>query len=223
MDISVTYSDKNGIETFDIVLGDVQTNKKFHYSLSSVTKMFLKGFKLEGNRYSLTVQNKTRLIVFDIIVCMQNGTLHCARFTRTLSESETANPVIQGVEGSSKVAKTILKVNIKRVHDCLEHLSKDATCKIAAQLGMELSRTAYQTCEECTIRKAKQHNIPKEALGEKATIFNGRVGHDLSKIKAPEGMEVTINKSNWHMMVDIATGFTRGAFLNPIWDHQLHV
>jgi hypothetical protein len=97
-------------------------------------------------------------------------------------------------------------VNIKQVHDCLGHLSKDATCKIAAQLGMELSRTTFQTCEACTIEKAKQRNIPKEALGEKATtIFHGRVGHDLSKIKALEGMEVTINKSNWHMMVNKAT------------------
>jgi hypothetical protein len=79
-----------------------------------------------------------------------------------MGESATANPVIQGEEGSSKVAKTILKVNIKWVHDCLGHLSKDATCKIAAQLGMELSRTTFQTCETCAIGKAKQRNIPKE-------------------------------------------------------------
>ncbi len=109
-----------------------------------------------------------------------------------MGKSETANPVIQGEEGSSKVAKTILKVNIKRVHDCVGHLSKDATRKNAAQLGMELSRTTFQTCEACAIRKAKQRNIPKEALGEKSTIFNGRVGHDLSKIRALEWMEVTI-------------------------------
>jgi hypothetical protein len=149
---------------------------------------------------------------FDSVVCMQNGALYCARFTRTLSESETANTLVQGEGGSSKVAKTILKVNIKWVHDCLGHLSKDATGKIAAHLGMELSRTTFQTCESCAIGKAKQHNIPKEVLGEIATIFNGRVGRDLSKIKAPEGMKVTINKSNWHMMVYEATGFKRSAF-----------
>jgi hypothetical protein len=61
-------------------------------------------------------------------------------------KSETANPVVQGEEDSLKVAKKILKVNIKRAHDCLGHLSKDATSKIAAQLGMELSRNAFQTC-----------------------------------------------------------------------------
>jgi hypothetical protein len=174
--------------------------------------MLLKGYKFEGDRHSLTGWNKTRLIVFDIVVCMQNGALYCARLTRTLGKSETANPVVQRQEGSLKVAKTILKVKIKWVHDCLGLLSKDATCKIAAQLGTKLSRTTFQIYEACAIGKAKQCNIPKEALGEKATIFNGRVGHDLSKIKILEGMEVTINKSNWHIMVDKATGFKRSSF-----------
>jgi hypothetical protein len=106
----------------------------------------------------------------------------------------------------------ILKVNIKRAHDCLGHLSKDVTCKIAAQPGKELSRTGFQTCKAWAIGKVKQHNILKEASREKATIFNGRVGHKLLKIKAPEGMEVTINKSNWHIIVDKAMGFKRSAF-----------
>jgi hypothetical protein len=77
---------------------------------------------------------------------------------------------------------------------------------------MELSRTAFQTCESYAIGKAKLRSIPKEALREKATIFNGRVGHNLSKIKAPEGMEVTINKSNWHIMVNKAKGVKRSTF-----------
>jgi hypothetical protein len=68
MDIPVTYSDKNGTEKFGIVLGDIQTNEKFHYNLFNVTKMLLKGYKLEGDKHSLTLCNKTRLIVFDIIV-----------------------------------------------------------------------------------------------------------------------------------------------------------
>jgi hypothetical protein len=143
---------------------------------------------------------------------MQIRVLYCARFTRKLGKSETANPVVQGEEDSLKVAKKILKVNIRRAHDCLGHLSKDVTFKIAAQLGMELTKTAFQTCEACAIGKAKQRNIPKEALREKASIFNGRVGHNLSKIKALEGMEVTINKSNWHIMINEATGFKKSAF-----------
>jgi hypothetical protein len=60
--------------------------------------------------------------------------------------------------------------------------------------------------------KGKTVQYSQEALREKATIFNRRVGQDLSKIKAPEVMEVTINKSNWHKMVDKATVFKRSAF-----------
>ncbi len=63
--------------------------------------------------------------------------LYCARFTKKRGKSVTADPVIQGEEDSSKVAKKILKVNIKWAHDCLGHMSKDVTCKIVAQLGMD--------------------------------------------------------------------------------------
>jgi hypothetical protein len=76
-----------------------------------------------------------------------------------------------------KVAKKILKVNVKCAHECLGHSSENTIQKTAAQLGTVLSRTAFSTCKACAIRKAKQCNIPKETLGEKATIFNGRVGH----------------------------------------------
>jgi hypothetical protein len=211
MDIPVTYINKNGTEKFNVILGDVQTNEKFHYNLVSVGKMLLKGYKLEGNKHSLIVSNKTRSIVFDILICMRNGVLYCARFTRTLKE-ETANAVIQGDENSAKAAKPILKVNIKRIHNCLGHVSKASTHKLAEQLGMTLSRTGFQTCEACAIGKAQQRNISKEAAVDKATTFNGRVGHDLSKIKAPEGMDVRIHKSNWHILVDEMSGFKCSAF-----------
>jgi hypothetical protein len=69
MDIPVTYIDKNGTEKFNVILGNVQTNEKFHYNLFSVGKMLLKGYKLEGDKHSLTVSNKTRSIVFDILIC----------------------------------------------------------------------------------------------------------------------------------------------------------
>jgi hypothetical protein len=55
MDTPVTYVDVNGTEKFDVVLGDVQTNEKFNYSLFSVTKMLLKGYQLKGNKNSITV------------------------------------------------------------------------------------------------------------------------------------------------------------------------
>jgi hypothetical protein len=82
MDIPVTYCDKEGTEKFGIVLGDVQTNGRFNFNLFSVTKMLLKGYKLKGNRYSLTVWNQTQKIVFDIVIHTRNGALYCARFIK---------------------------------------------------------------------------------------------------------------------------------------------
>jgi hypothetical protein len=134
-----------------------------------VGKKLLKGYKLKGDRHSLTVVNKARSIVFDILIHTQNqnGVLFCAQFKRTL-EGETANAVIQEKESIAKAVKLILKVNIKRIHNCLGHVSQASTRKIAEQLGMMLSRTGFQTCKACAIGKAQQRNISKEA-----TLYDG--------------------------------------------------
>jgi hypothetical protein len=86
------------------------------------------------------------------------------------------------------------------------------TCKTASQLGMVLSRAAFSTCKACAIEKAKRCNITNETLGEKATIFNGRVDNALAKIKAPEELKVTTSKPNWHILVDEASGFEQSKF-----------
>jgi hypothetical protein len=174
--------------------------------------MLLKGYKLKGDKHSITVWNQTRLIVFGLVIRTNNGVLFCAKFTRNICESETANSVIQTVESGSKIVKKIFKMNIKRAHKCFGHMNEIATCKTAAQLGMELFWTGFATCESCVIGKAQQHNVSKESSGEKATTFNRRVDHDLSKIKVPEGLDVTINKPNWHIMADQLSGFKRSNF-----------
>ncbi len=162
--------------------------------------------------YQIAIKYLTIILKFTIgEMRVSDGVLYCARFKHT-SDDDTANAVIEDDKSIVKAATPILKVNIKRIHDCLGHVSKTATRKIAAQLGLILSRTGFQTCEACAIGKAQQRNISKEATGDKATTFNGQVGHDLSKIKAPEGMTVQIHKSNWHVLVDEMSGFKRSAF-----------
>ena len=63
---------------------------------------------------------------------------------------------------------------------------------------MNLSCGTLPVCELCAIAKAKQKNVPKEASGtNKATEFNSRVFHDLSKIKVPEELgQIENAKSN---------------------------
>jgi hypothetical protein len=103
--------------------------------------------------------------MFDLVIRTKNGVLFCAKFTRNICKSETAKSVIQTVKSGSNIAKKILKVNIKRAHKCFGHMNEIATCKTAAQLGMELSRTGFATCESCAIGKAQQRNVSKKSLG----------------------------------------------------------
>ncbi len=152
--------------------------------------------------------------------------LFCAKFTRNICKSETANSVIQTDESGSKIAKKILKVNIKRAHECFGHMNEIATRETAAQLGMELSQTGFATCESCAIGKTQQCNVLKKSLGEKATTFNRIVGHDLTKIEVPEGLDVTINKANWHIMVNQLSGFKQSKFFvtkNEIIDYMCQI
>jgi hypothetical protein len=58
------------------------------------------------------------------------------------------------------------------------------------------------------------------------TTFNGRVGHDLSKIKVPEVLNVTINKPYWHIMVDQSSGLKQSIFFvtkNEIINYMCHI
>jgi hypothetical protein len=84
---------------------------------------------------------------------------------------------------AKEALKKIVKINVKWAHEYLGHLSKDTTTLTAKYLGMNLSHGTLPVCESCAIAKAKQKNVPKETSGvNKATDFNGRVFHDLSKI-----------------------------------------
>jgi hypothetical protein len=176
MDIPVTYADVNGTEKLNNVLGDIQLNGKFNYNLVSVTKMLLKGYKLKGNKHLITMWNQTQSIVFDLVIRTKNGLLFCAKFMRNICGSETANSVIQTVKSSSKIAKEILKVNIKCAHKCFGHMNTIATGKTLAQLVMELSQTGFATCESCAIGKAQQFNVPKRIIERKGNHIQRKSG-----------------------------------------------
>jgi hypothetical protein len=89
MDILVTYCDKEGTEKFDVVYGDVQMNERFNFNLLSVTNMLLKGYKLKGGRYPLTVWNQNQKIVIDIVIHTRNGALYFARFIRKSNNTDS--------------------------------------------------------------------------------------------------------------------------------------
>jgi hypothetical protein len=119
-------------------------------------------------------------------------------------------------------------MSIQRAHDCLGHLSKDTTCKMAGILGIGLSHGALPICESCTVSKSKQMNVSKESVGIKASKFNGQDFHDLAKIKVPDELEgIILQWLNWHIQVDEAMGFerstihkTKGGIVQDMCEHM---
>jgi hypothetical protein len=133
-----------------------------------------------------------------------------------------------GGKKGAETKKSTWKMSIQRAHDCLGHLSKDTTRKMAGILGIGLSRGALPICESCTVSKSKQMNVSKESVGVKASVFNGQAFHDLAKIKVPDELEgIILQWSNWHILVDEAMGFkrstfhkTKGKIVQDMWEHM---
>jgi hypothetical protein len=149
----------------------------------------------------------------------QHGALYCGVFKRRTQEEDITNPFVAvgrergGGKKGNEFKKSILKMSIQRAHDCLGHLSKDTTCKTAGILGIGLSCGALSICESCAVSKSKLMNVSKKSVGVKASVFNGQAFHDLAKIKVPDELEgIILQQSNWHILVDEATGFKRSTF-----------
>ncbi len=215
MDIPVTYMCENGDE-IEAELQDVQVNKMFNFNLFSVTRMLQRGYKLKGDAKSMSLEKGNHKFVFVSVICTRGGALYCARFQRNENPPPQEYDVASVVSNAdtSAVTKKIFKINIKHAHEYLGHLSEDTTRLTAKYLGMNLLHGLLPVCKSCAIAKAKQRNVPKETSGgSKAKEFNGRVFHDLSKIRAPDELgEIKIAKSNWHILIDKATGFKRSRF-----------
>jgi hypothetical protein len=100
-------------------------------------------------------------------------------------------------------------MNINQVHSLLGH-GNDTSMRLSAKelAGWEITRGKMKPCKHCACSKAKQKNVSKEATTEKSMKPCEQVYLDLSKITVPhaDSTESTINKKNWRIMVDKATG-----------------
>ena len=94
------------------------------------------------------------------------------------------------------------------INMALGHHNEDSTGKTARELGWVLTHGTSRPCKHCTKSKAKQKNVQKEAICEKAEWSGHRIYLDLSKVtlKSSASEDVTINRENWKIMVCKATG-----------------
>ncbi len=186
---------------------------RFKFNLFSVTRMLVKGFKLKGDKKSISIFKGVCSFEFNIIIHTKHDTLYCAIMKRKLANdySEMTNASVS----DETPVKEILKTSMKRAHKCLGHLGEMMTHAAAFHLGMTLSRGALPVCESCAMAKAHQGKILKDISDDsKALKFNGQVCHNLSTIKVPDEFKgITIAKSNWNLMVDEASKFQCSKFL----------
>ena len=108
--------------------------------------MLQKGYTLKGDAKSITLEKSNHAFVFDSVIWTQRGALYFARFCRNknspLQDCDMASVASDTSEETTTKAKEalkkIFKINVKRAHEYLGHLSKDTTRLTAKYLGMNL-------------------------------------------------------------------------------------
>jgi hypothetical protein len=61
--------------------------------------------------------------------------------------------------------KKIFKINVKRAHECLEHLSKDTTRMTAKYFGMNLLHDPYLFANHAQLQKQSKEMLQRRRLG----------------------------------------------------------
>ncbi len=106
MDIPVVYCDNDGNKIRSAELKDAQVNNRFfNFNLFSMTRMLGKGFKLKGDKKSISIYNKTCEFVFDIVIHTKHRALYCAIIKRKLVNdlSETVNASVTEEKPMKKI------------------------------------------------------------------------------------------------------------------------
>ena len=118
-------------------------------------------------------------------------------FQRRLSERE--------------INASVIKMHTGKAHEILGHCNKKATREASRALGWVLIGIDDVPCLHCTAAKAKQKNVNRGG-NTKARESNGRVGIDISTIKAPKKSEIRVSKPNWLMWIDERSGTKISSF-----------
>jgi hypothetical protein len=102
----------------------------------------------------------------------------------------------------------MMRVNINIAHILLGHWNEDSVHKTEKELGWVLTYATLKPCEYCARSKAKQKNVRKESIAQKAEVPGHRLYLDLSKVMIKSGTSenMTPNRDNWKVLLCKATG-----------------
>jgi hypothetical protein len=120
--------------------------------------------------------------LFNIVINTPKGALNVSKLNKK-----------EGDEVMGGTAHKTLTYNINKTHELLGHNNENDTRQMASHVGWTITRGSLGICESCANPKARQKNVPKVSIGEKATVINGRWIHDNSILKVHEGETGTSN------------------------------
>ena len=184
---------KNG-EKLVITLQDVKHVPDLWINLFSIGKALKKGFNLgnDGEKIKLIKGNVT--ILFDRFLTSKNG------FVPGIKMKPLLNDVIATVvESKKETSKNMIDVN--NLHKILGHCGEASARLTGKSLGYEVIGT-FDTCEACSIGKARQKNVNKDWKGGSLTAGE-RLYVDISSI---QGVSFGGAKF-WTLIVDDYSGY----------------
>eukprot|EP00985_Skeletonema_marinoi_P020006 scaffold11691_cov76-Skeletonema_marinoi.AAC.1 len=192
-----TFVDKRGRDGVTAILEDVKYSRDYNFNLLSLTKLAEQGWTIVGTSVGFTASKGEQTIKFDIKIQTASGVVFACRFVRDREVSTASAGMTKGIT-----------MNIKRAHEILGHHNEDNTRKIANHLGWRITRGTLPPCIECAKAKAKQKNVRKKGVSQKAEKPGGRIYLDVSKVsvRRKNGGEFNLPNKWWCIMVDETTG-----------------
>ena len=192
VDIKGKLFNKNTQNWDNVTIQDVSIMPTAKFNLFSVTQMFKKGWKMEGDEESIRLTKGEMTINFDIKIPTPKGFLYGLYITRRQE--------ICGIATSSNRTMPLMEA-----HSKLGHISISETKRISKQLGWRID-DEYERCEACAIGKAQQKGVTKRSNHVIATKNGERVFLDISSVKNTEFPEVEVTpKPYWRIIVDERT------------------
>ena len=103
--------------------------------------------------------------------------------------------------------KPKVRININHAHQLYGHYDEPTTRQEVYARGIGIVRGTLKPCKHCAMAKSKQRHVPTpESQVDRVVEPNGRVALDISTIKAPKALKITLGMPNWRIMVDELTG-----------------
>eukprot|EP00957_Ditylum_brightwellii_P034200 2591820-Ditylum_brightwellii.AAC.1 len=165
-------------------------------NLFSLTKRLNQRWTLGGNSDSIWLKKGGQKIVFDIKIKTPKGAIY-AIYTKR-HPSGTSEVATVGRDPSKPV-------DVQTTHGTMGHINKVDSRKSIKHLGYEIKQDMMSTCGACAEAKTKQKNLPSRVetstkvlqVKEEVKTINKRMHLDISTIKAPVGICMTVTKLQW--------------------------